>query len=88
VAQEVLGHAHISTTVGTYARVDERAMGDALSRANGLFDVAAAAATTAPDVAAGSGEDQAGTGGYVFDYAAGTLAELDAISGLTPPAAA
>ena len=90
VAQEVLGHAHISTTVGTYARVDERAMVDALARANGLFDLAAAAAATAPDAA--QDEDHAAGGddddGYVFDYAAGTLAELDAISSPTPPAAA
>ena len=83
VAQEVLGHAHISSTAGTYARVDERAMVDALARANDLFDLAAAADgepdARAPATAAGQG--------YVFDYDAATLAELDAVSASAPPQA-
>lgn len=83
VAQEVLGHAHISTTAGTYAHVDERAMVDALARAHDLFDLAAAEdrrpGPQAPPAAGGAG--------YVFDYDAATLAELDAVSSAAPPPA-
>jgi integrase len=67
VAQEMLGHAHISTTADTYSHVDEQAMVAAVEQARNLFDLRAA---TSP----GDGAD----GGYVFPYDASTLAELDA----------
>jgi site-specific recombinase XerC len=41
VAQEVLGHAHVSTTAASYARVDMRAMVSALGRVNAVADLAA-----------------------------------------------
>jgi len=80
VAQEVLGHAYISTTAGTYARVDERAMVDALARVGDLFDLAAADHGLETQARAAERE-------YVFDYDAATLAELDAISTAAPPQA-
>jgi integrase/recombinase XerD len=67
VAQEMLGHAHISTTADTYSRVDEQAMVAAVERVRDLFDLRAA---TNP----GDGT----AGGYVFPYDPSTLAELDA----------
>jgi integrase/recombinase XerD len=67
VAQELLGHAHISTTADTYARVDEPAMVAAVERARDLFDLQAAMTSS-------SGEP----GGYVFPYDQATLAELEA----------
>jgi integrase/recombinase XerD len=67
VAQEVLGHAHISTTADTYSHVDEQAMVAAVEQARDLFDLRAA---TKP----GHGT----AGGYVFPYDLSTLAELDA----------
>jgi integrase/recombinase XerD len=82
VAQEVLGHAHISTTAGTYARVDERAMVDALSRVGDLFDLAAADHGHGTQSPVGGAATQ-----YVFDYDAATLAELDAASTAAPPQA-
>jgi site-specific recombinase XerD len=67
VAQEMLGHAHISTTADTYARVDEPAMVAAVERARDLFDLQAATTSS-------GGEP----GGYVFPYDQATLAELEA----------
>jgi integrase len=68
VAQEVLGHANVSTTARAYCRVDEAAMVTALVAAREVLD----APDTAPtDVAAD------GAGGFVFDYDADTLADLD-----------
>src|SRR4051794_41845916 len=78
VAQEVLGHAYISTTAGTYARGDERAMGDALARGGDLFDLAAADHGLETQARAAERE-------YVFDYDAATLAQLDAIRPAGPP---
>jgi integrase len=67
VAQEMLGHAHISTTADTYSHVDEQAMVAAVEQARDLFDLRAAAKP-------GDGT----AGGYVFPYDPSTLAELDA----------
>ncbi len=67
VAQEMLGHAHISTTADTYSHVDEQAMVAAVERVRDLFDLRAAT---------NLGEGTAG--GYVFPYDPTTLAELDA----------
>lgn len=74
VAQEVLGHAHVSTTASSYAHVDEPAMVCALQRVNALADLAAArpAATT------GDGRRPGATPGFAFDYDAATARELDA----------
>jgi integrase len=69
VAQEMLGHAHISTTADTYSHIDEQAMVAAVERVRDLFDLRAA---TKP----GDGT----AGGYVFPYDPSTLAELDAVA--------
>jgi integrase/recombinase XerD len=66
VAQEMLGHAHVSTTAGTYAHVDEGAMVSAVERVRDLFDLRAASDPTGPVSA----------GGYVFPYDETTLTEL------------
>ena len=74
VAQEVLGHAHVSTTAASYAHVDEQAMVSALQRVNALTDLAAR--RTGP-----TGTDAARPGaaaGFAFDYDAETARELDA----------
>lgn len=68
VAQEVLGHAHISTTARSYARVDEAAMVSALAAARGVLDASARDIADAADGVAS---------GFVFAYDADTLAELD-----------
>jgi len=69
VAREVLGHAHISTTANSYARVDEDAMAAALARVAGLFDLAAREPAPPEE------------GGYLFDYDHATLAELEQAAG-------
>ena len=73
VAQEMLGHAHISTTADTYSHVDEQAMVAAVERVRDLFDLRAA--TTRGDGTAG---------GYVFPYDPLTLAERDAAADSGP----
>jgi integrase/recombinase XerD len=73
VAQEMLGHAHVSTTADTYARVDEPAMVAAVERARDLFDLQAASTSSADE-----------PGGYVFPYDQATLAELEAAAGEEP----
>jgi integrase/recombinase XerD len=73
VAQEVLGHANVSTTARSYARVDEAAMVTALAAARGALDATAAMA----DGQAGP----PGAAGYVFAYDAATLAELEHAAG-------
>jgi hypothetical protein len=73
VAQEMLGHAHISTTTNTYSHVDEQAMVAAVERARDLFDLGAA--TPRGDGTAG---------GYVFPYDPTALAELDAAANSGP----
>ncbi len=72
VAQEVLGHAHLSTTADTYARVDEQAIVAAVAQVKDLFDLEASAARNRGVVS---------DGGYVFDYDAATAAALDQASG-------
>lgn len=71
VAQDVLGHAHLSTTADTYAHVDEQAMVAAVCQAKDLFELEASAAReggAAPEPA------------YVFDYDPSTAAALDEAS--------
>ena len=41
VAQEMLGHAHISTTADTYSHVDEQAMVAAVERVHGTCSICA-----------------------------------------------
>jgi integrase/recombinase XerD len=76
VAQEILGHAHVSTTADTYARVDEQAMVSAVARVRDLFDLGVHDARTVTP-----GADVGSPGGYVFPYDPATLAELDGIAG-------
>ncbi len=73
VAQEVLGHAHVSTTAASYARVDEPAMVRALERVHDLFELSA----REPEQSA----DAPPREGYVFDYDPATAAALDAAAG-------
>jgi integrase/recombinase XerD len=73
VAQEMLGHAHISTTADTYSHVDEQAMVAAVERVRDLFDLRAATNL-------GDGTAR----GYVFPYDPSTLAELDAAADSGP----
>jgi integrase/recombinase XerD len=74
VAQEMLGHAHVSTTADTYARVDESAMVAAVQRVRDLFDLQA----SSPPPVAGA------AGGFVFPYDSATVAELEAAAGQDP----
>lgn len=69
VAQEVLGHRHLSTTADAYTRVDLAAMVHAL-------EVAHAAVDRGTEAARVSGA----AGGYVFAYDAVTIAELDRVA--------
>jgi integrase len=70
VAQEVLGHAHVSTTAASYARVDEPAMVQALSRVRDLFELSAREPPCASDAPPSDA--------YVFAYDENTAAALDA----------
>lgn len=72
VAQEVLGHSHMSTTADAYARVDQAALVRALEHANAAVDRAAR-------LAAERGASGEVDGGYVFGYDAATLAALEGI---------
>jgi integrase/recombinase XerD len=74
VAQEVLGHSHVSTTAASYAHVDEQAMVNALARVNDLADLAARRATDT----VGDGGRAGATAGFAFDYDPETVRELDA----------
>ncbi|MGH9251070.1 MAG: tyrosine-type recombinase/integrase, partial [Acidimicrobiales bacterium] len=72
VAQQLLGHRHVETTLDTYAHVDARALVDALA---GLERQARAESTHAGSA-----------GKYVFHYDSRTVAELEAVA--TPRRAA
>ncbi len=67
VAQEILGHAHISTTADIYTRVDPVSLVTALAAVKSSFN-----ATSDPTVPAHSEERR-----YVFAYDADTIAELE-----------
>jgi integrase/recombinase XerD len=67
VAQEILGHAHLSTTADLYMRVDQHAMVSAL----------AAAKTDAERSAAQRTLPSAKATQYAFDYDDQTIAELE-----------
>jgi site-specific recombinase XerD len=72
VAQELLGHAHVSTTADVYMHVDH----EALVRA-----VANVAARKASPSASASAGVLAPLSQYVFPYDARTIAELDHMTG-------
>lgn len=80
VAQEVLGHRHLSTTADAYARVDQAALVRALEAANAALDRSrprdreGAVAPETPDRASGDL-------GYAFPYDARTLTELERLTG-------
>jgi len=75
VAQEILGHAHISTTADIYTRVDPVSLVTALAAVKSSFN-----ATSDPTVPAPSEERR-----YVFAYDADTIAELeDAMNNQVP----
>lgn len=73
VAQEVLGHAHVSTTAASYARVDEPAMVEALARVRDLFELSAREPERSSDAPPQDG--------YVFNYDVDTAAALEAVAG-------
>ncbi|MFN8215181.1 MAG: tyrosine-type recombinase/integrase [Solirubrobacterales bacterium] len=75
VAQEVLGHAHISTTAASYAPVDEAAMVSALARAADLASLAARKTGDAKEAGASGGGQR-----FAFAYDADTARELDALA--------
>jgi integrase/recombinase XerD len=74
VAQEVLGHRHLSSTADAYARVDFAAMVRALERAQGVLDATTVERKLDRQAGAALGEC------YVFPYDPETLAELDRIA--------
>ncbi len=67
VAQEVLGHAHQTTTAASYAQVSEQTVVRALDRVRDLFLRAREAGRPQPPAA-----------GYVFPYDPATASELEA----------
>jgi integrase/recombinase XerD len=82
VAQEVLGHAHVSTTAASYAQVDEQAMVRALARVNVLADLAARRNASAGANGVKVGDDP----GFAFAYDPETVRELDAAASSERPA--
>lgn len=74
-AQELLGHAHITTTADTYARVDMPALLEAVNKAR---SVTRAERPGAPSATTSSR--------YVFSYDPDTLAELNLIADPSDPA--
>ncbi len=81
VAQEILGHAHASTTADVYARVDQQAMVEAVGAAKSLFDAQRRADGHAESL--GDGPLQTTTC-YVFAYDRATLLELDQAAAQDP----
>jgi integrase/recombinase XerD len=78
VAQEILGHANVSTTARSYARVDEAAMVTAMAAAREVLD--AGRPRPDGDAAAREAGDR-----YVFAYDQETLTELDQATEGTMP---
>jgi integrase len=79
VAQEILGHSHLSTTADLYLRVDQRAMVTAL----------AAAKSSAEQATKRRSWRSAKAAQYAFEYDDETISELERIiaqaSGVKPP---
>jgi integrase/recombinase XerD len=67
VAQEILGHAHISTTADIYTRVDPMSLVTALTAVKSSFNAAPSPSSPVPI------EERR----YVFAYDADTIAELE-----------
>jgi hypothetical protein len=76
VAQEVLGHRHLSTTADTYAYVDHRAMLSALVAARDLFALSGDGDKPRPPT---TGPEP--SWGFVFHYDSLTIAELEQAAG-------
>jgi hypothetical protein len=75
IAQEILGHAHISTTADIYTRVDPVSLVTALAAVKSSFDAAPSPSLNLP----------AEESRYVFAYDADTIAELeDAVNNQVP----
>ncbi len=75
IAQEILGHAHISTTADIYTRVDPVSLVTALAAVKSRFNAAPSSTLTVPN------EERR----YVFAYDADTIAELeDAVNNQVP----
>lgn len=75
VAQALLGHQHISTTIDAYTHVDMRRLVEAVADAKGLFDL-----DRATEHARRSGAAKGPKRRYAFDYDAVTIAELEEIA--------
>ncbi|MGO9346446.1 MAG: tyrosine-type recombinase/integrase, partial [Terriglobales bacterium] len=79
VAQEILGHSHLSTTADLYLRVDQHAMVTALAAAKSSTEQATKQHSL-PSAKAAQ---------YVFDYDDKTISELERAiaqaSGVEPP---
>jgi site-specific recombinase XerD len=67
IAQEILGHAHISTTADIYTRVDPVSLVTAMAAVKSSFDAAPRPSLNLPGEACS----------YVFAYDADTIAELE-----------
>jgi site-specific recombinase XerD len=75
IAQEILGHAHISTTADIYTRVDPVSLVTALAAVKSSFEAAPRPSLNVPT------EERR----YVFAYGADTIAELeDAVNNQVP----
>ncbi len=79
LAQEVLGHRHLSTTADAYARVDQAALVRALESANAALDLASAC--DRERACAGTAAEAGREAGYAFPYDEATLAELERLAG-------
>jgi site-specific recombinase XerD len=79
VAQEILGHAHISTTADQYMHVDEAAMLNALTSVKHAFALASDSALQSTGAAEQLQAGQAAgvLSQYVFSYDRITIEELD-----------
>jgi site-specific recombinase XerD len=76
VAQELLGHAHISTTADIYTRIDPVSLVLAVAAVKASFNIVASPLLPAPE------QEKR----YVFAYDADTIAELeDTMNRQTPP---
>ena len=83
VAQELLGHAHISTTADLYTQIDQHTLVAAVGAVKSAFDAVRAGAgspATPPGPGAASPATPEGAQGgqrYAFAYERHTIAELD-----------
>ena len=78
VAQDLLGHQHLSTTADIYASTDQQALAEAVSAVKTQFDAELTSAQHAPSITQNHPE----THRYVFAYDETTLQELDSVTAL------